>query len=115
MNAADAMAARRDQRNEFCEQSKRKRDERPKVAEAEGRMRDNPNRTAQPREACPPPYRSQAYTPLNSPLEQVFMYVRDDPSLEWPEKLKTLQTRDPRRSIVGFIVTMATIQKTAST
>lgn len=35
MNAEDAMTARRDQGNEFREQSKRKRDELPKVVEAE--------------------------------------------------------------------------------
>ena len=32
--------------------------------------------------------RSQQYTPLNMPLEQVLMQIKDDPSLKWPEKMK---------------------------
>ena len=32
--------------------------------------------------------RSQQYTPLNMPLKQVLMQIKDDPSLKWPEKIK---------------------------
>ena len=32
--------------------------------------------------------RSQQYTPLNMPLEQVFMQIKDPPSLKWLEKMK---------------------------
>ena len=32
--------------------------------------------------------RSQQYMPLNIPLEQVLMQIKDDPSLMWPEKMK---------------------------
>ncbi|XP_050242153.1 uncharacterized protein LOC126691124 [Quercus robur] len=35
-----------------------------------------------------PPVRNQQYTPLNAPLEQVLMQIKDDPSLKWPEKMK---------------------------
>ena len=31
---------------------------------------------------------SQQYTPLNMPLEQVLMQIKDDPSLKWPKKMK---------------------------
>ena len=31
--------------------------------------------------------RSQNYTPLNAPLDQVIMQIKDDPSLKWPEKM----------------------------
>ena len=31
---------------------------------------------------------SQQYTPLNMPLEQVLMQIKDDPSLKWLEKMK---------------------------
>ena len=37
--------------------------------------------------------RSQHYTPLNAPLDQVPMQIKDDPSLKWPEKIK----RDPNK------------------
>ena len=39
--------------------------------------------------------RSQQYTPLNMPLEQVLMQIKDDPSLKWPEKMR----RDPTSAI----------------
>ena len=32
--------------------------------------------------------RNQQYTPLNAPLEQVLMQIKDDPSLKWTEKMK---------------------------
>ena len=32
--------------------------------------------------------RSQNYTPLNAPLDQVLMQIKDDLSLQWPEKMK---------------------------
>ncbi|XP_030931044.1 uncharacterized protein LOC115956922 [Quercus lobata] len=32
--------------------------------------------------------RSQNYMPLNAPLDQVLMQIKDDPSLKWPEKMK---------------------------
>ena len=35
-----------------------------------------------------PSVRSQQYTPLNMPLDQVLMQIKDDPSLKWPEKMK---------------------------
>ena len=31
---------------------------------------------------------NQQYTPLNMPLEQVLMQIKDDPSLKWSEKMK---------------------------
>ena len=36
---------------------------------------------------------SQQYTPLNMPLEQVLMQIKDDSSLKWPKKMK----RDPNK------------------
>ena len=35
-----------------------------------------------------PSARNQQYTPLNVPLEQVLMQIKDDPSLKWPKKMK---------------------------
>ena len=31
--------------------------------------------------------RSQHYMPLNAPLDQVLIQIKDDPSLKWPEKM----------------------------
>ena len=35
-----------------------------------------------------PSARNQQYSPLNTPLEQVLMQIKDDPSLKWPKKMK---------------------------
>ena len=35
-----------------------------------------------------PSARNHNYTPLNAPLDQVLMQIKDDPSLKWPEKMK---------------------------
>ena len=32
--------------------------------------------------------RCSNYTPLNIPLDQVLMQIKDDPSLKWPERIK---------------------------
>ena len=32
--------------------------------------------------------RSEHYMPLNAPLDQVLMQIKDDPSLKWLEKMK---------------------------
>ena len=45
--------------------------------------------------------RSQQYTPLNMPLEQVLMQIKDDPSLKWPKKMKGI----PKSAIGTSIVT----------
>ena len=36
---------------------------------------------------------NQQYTPLNMPLKQVLMQIKENPSLNWPEKMK----RDPNK------------------
>ena len=35
-----------------------------------------------------PPTRNQNYKPLNAPLDQVLIQIKDNPSLKWPEKMK---------------------------
>ena len=55
---------------------------RPKKAKTrEGKDRDS-------RKVGPSSGRSQHYTPLNAPLDQVLMQIKDDPSLKWLEKMK---------------------------
>ena len=53
----------------------------PKKAQA-GEKKDRDNKKASSLA------RSQQYMPLNMPLEQVLMQIKDDPSLKWPEKMK---------------------------
>ena len=53
----------------------------PKKAQT-GEKRDRDNKKASSSA------QSQQYTPLNMPLEQVLMQIKDDPSLKWPKKMK---------------------------
>ena len=50
-----------------------------------GRTEDKKDRDGK---KASPSARSQQYTPLNTPLEQVLMQIKDDPSLKWLEKMK---------------------------
>lgn len=34
-----------------------------------------------------PPSKFQNYTPLNAPVEKVFVHIRDDRSIKWPERI----------------------------
>ena len=54
---------------------------RPKKGRAEEKE-DRDNKKAGPLA------RNQQYTPLNIPLEQVLMQIKDNPSLKWLEKMK---------------------------
>ena len=53
----------------------------PKKAQA-GEKKDRDNKKASSLA------RSQQYMPLNMPLEQVLIKIKDDPSLKWLEKMK---------------------------
>ena len=59
-----------------------KQDPCPKKART-GEKKDRDNRKANSSSG-----RSQHYMPLNVPLDQVLMQIKDDPSLKWPEKMK---------------------------
>ena len=82
MNAEDAIIAKKRKRSEIIEGNPSRHSEQgphPKKGRTEERKdRDNkkPGLLAQ----------NQQYTPLNVPLEQVLMQIKDDPSLKWPEK-----------------------------
>ena len=83
MNAEDAIIAKKRKRVEKMEANPTRHSEqgpRPK----KGRTEDKKDRDKK----AGPSARSQQYTPLNMPLEQVLMQIKDDPSLKWPEKMK---------------------------
>ena len=85
MNAGDAFIAKKRKRVEQMEADLPRHTEQgscPKKAWI-GEKEDRDNRKASSSSA-----RSQHYTPLNTPLEQVLMEIKDDPSLKWPGKMK---------------------------
>ena len=83
MNANDMIIAKKRKRVERMETDHPRHSEqgpRPKKRQM-GEKKDRDNKTG-------PPVRNQQYTPLNMPLEQVLMQIKDDPSLKWPKKMK---------------------------
>ena len=84
MNAKDTIIAKKRKRFERIEGNPSRYFEqgpRPKKGRTEER-KDQDNKKSDPSA------RNQQYTPLNVPLEQVLMQIKDDPSLKWPEKMK---------------------------
>ena len=84
MNAEDTIIAKKRKRAERTEANLTRHPEqgpRPKKGRAEEK-KDRDNKKAGPSA------RNQQYTPLNVPLEQVLMQIKDDPSLKWPKKMK---------------------------
>ena len=84
MNAEDAIIAKKRKRSERIEGNpsrQSEQDPRPK----KGRTKERKDRDTK---KSGPSSRNQQYTPLNVPLEQVLMQIKDDPSLKWPEKMK---------------------------
>jgi len=84
MNAEDAIIAKKRKRSERMDANPSHHHEqgtRPKKGRTDER-RDRESKKPGP------PLRNQQYTPLNAPLEQVLMQIKDDPSLKWPEKMK---------------------------
>ena len=84
MNAKDAIIAKKRKRGERMEANSMRHAEqgpRPKKGRV-GEKKDRDNKKAGPSA------RNQQYTSLNTPLEQVLMQIKDDPSLKWLEKMK---------------------------
>ena len=85
MNAEDAIISKKKKEAEQMEANLPHHHEQglcpKKVRTGEKKDRDN-------RKAGSSSGRSQHYTPLNAPLDQAIMQIKDDPSLKWPEKMK---------------------------
>ena len=84
MNAEDAIIAKKRKRAEHMEADPPchlEQGPRPK----KGRMEDTKDQDGK---KAGPSARNQQYTPLNMPLEQVLMQIKDDTSLKWLEKMK---------------------------
>ena len=84
MNAEDAIIAKKRKRSERMEgNSSRQSEQGPHPKK--GRMKERKDRD---NKKFGPLAWNQQCTPLNVPLEQVLMQVKDDPSLKWLKKMK---------------------------
>nr|XP_023887901.1 uncharacterized protein LOC112000031 [Quercus suber] len=109
LNAEDAIIAKKRKRVEKVEANtmrQSKQSPRPK----KGRMEDKRDREKK----AGPSARNQQYTPLNVPLEQVLLQIKDEPSLKWPEKMKGDPTNAIGIRIVASTETTGTTQTSAS-
>ena len=85
MNAEDAIIAKKRKRVERIEADLPYHLEQgPRLKKARiGEKKDRDNKKASSSSG-----RSQRYTPLNIPFDQVLMQIKDDPSFKWLEKIK---------------------------
>ena len=105
MNAEDAIIAKKRKRVERTKANPMRHVEqgpRLKMGRVEEK-KDQDNKKAGPSA------QNQQYTPLNAPLEQVLMQIKDDPSLKWPEKIKGDPNKRIEISIVASIEIMGMI------
>ena len=83
MNAEDAIIAKERKRVEKMDANPTRHSEQgPRLKK--GRTEDKKDRDKK----AGPSARSQQYTPLDMPLDQVLMQIKNDHSLKWPEKMK---------------------------
>ena len=85
MNAEDAIIAKKRKR---VERMKVDLPRHPKQGSRPKKARTREKKDGDNRKVGLSLGRSQHYTPLNVPLDQVLMQIKDDPSLKWPEKMK---------------------------
>ena len=84
MNAEDAIIDKKRKKSERIEANPSRHSEQGPRSK-KGRMEEKKDRD---NKKSGPSVRNQQYTPLNMPLEQVLMQIKDDPSLKWLEKMK---------------------------
>ena len=90
MNAEDNMIARRGK------PKKREKHDDPRLDKGRNLARTNDKRSR------PPLGRIANFTPLNAPLDQVLMQIRDDLALTWLDKLKGDLNKKPRNKYCRF-------------
>ena len=98
MNAEDAIIAKKRKRVERMEANPMRHSEqvpRPKKGQTEDKKDRDGKRAG-------PSAWSQQYIPLNTPLEQVLMQIKDDPSLKWPKKMKGHPNKRNRNKYCRF-------------
>ncbi|XP_075645690.1 uncharacterized protein LOC142616796 [Castanea sativa] len=95
MNAEDALLARDDYKP-------RKRDRQEDTKPDNGRKRGRTREGRDDRRPKPPTGRYTNFTPLNTPIDQVLMQIKDEENLAFPGKLKGDPNRRPRDKYCRF-------------
>ena len=109
MNAEDAIIAKKRKRSKRIEGNP-SRHQGPRLKK--GRTKERKDRD---NKKPGPSVQNQQYTPLNMPLEQVLMQIKDDPSLKWLEKMKGDPNKIIGISIIASIETIGVIRTSVLT
>ena len=94
MNARDALLAR--------EEKPRKRERLEDVRQDQGRKKPRTRERRDERSLKPPGGRFTSFTPLNAPLDQVLMQIKDEGTLTFPGKLKSDPSKRSRNKYCCF-------------
>ena len=94
MNAEDALLAR--------EEKPRKRERQEDARQDQGRKKPRTGERRDERRPKPPGGRFTSFTPLNAPLDQVLMQIKDKGTLTFPGKLKSDPSKRPRNKYCHF-------------
>ena len=94
MNAKDALLAR--------EEKPRKRERLEDVRQDQGRKKPRTRERRDERSLKPPGGRFTSFTPLNAPLDQVLMQIKDEGTLTFPGKLKSDPSKRFRNKYCRF-------------
>ena len=94
MNAEDALLAREEKLWKRERQEDTRKDRRRKIARTED-QRDE-------RRSKPPRGRFTSFTPLNAPIDQVLMQIKDEGALTFPGKLKSDPSKRSRDKYYRF-------------
>ena len=100
MNGEEALQARN-------QASRKKRkyeyaDRQPESHESKPKMQKNQNMRHEDRSGRGFNERFSHFTPLNDPVDHIFMQIRDDPALKWSGKLTTNPDKRPRDKYCRF-------------
>uniref|UniRef100_A0A2N9F216 Uncharacterized protein n=1 Tax=Fagus sylvatica TaxID=28930 RepID=A0A2N9F216_FAGSY len=83
MNGEEALQARdtrKKRRNDYNDGPNETLESKPKMQRNQGKKRENRSRRGSNE-------RFNHFTPLNAPVDRIFMQIKDDPALKWPGKL----------------------------
>ena len=94
MNAEDALLAREDK--------PRKREILEDAHQDQGRKKPRTGNRRDERRSKPPGGRFTSFTPLNTPLDQVLMQIKDEGALTFPGKLKSDPIKQSRNKYCHF-------------
>uniref|UniRef100_A0A2N9IKM3 Uncharacterized protein n=1 Tax=Fagus sylvatica TaxID=28930 RepID=A0A2N9IKM3_FAGSY len=98
MNGEDALQARdtgKKRRNDYADRPNEALELKPKTQRNQGKKREDRNRRGSNE-------RFNHFTPLNAPVDRIFMQIKDDPALRWPGKLLTNPDRRAKDKYCRF-------------